>query len=175
MTAADKATEKAKQETAPGAAPANTTSNRGAEGTLDFTTEAPKNEVVHTPEWATGILTAFSEFSESLTEFSESKAELLEVGKAVIQAVADFKEAANDLIDKISSAAGPVIQEAAAQATSTSVYNEYADYVVAEGKEFRAPNDFSIIHKEGENVNHLGRATLIRLLEQGLIIESDED
>jgi len=126
---------------------------QGAGGTSETSQEVAGTLLVaETPEWV---------------------AELLESNKAVIQSVSDFRESANALIEKIISASGP--EEQAMQVAKPAEFNPYADYKVAEGKEFRAPNDFTTVHEEGDNVTHLGASVLTRLLEQGLVTEVDPE
>jgi hypothetical protein len=173
MTAAEKA-EKAKQEAALGAAPAQTG--------LDLEKSQPAAAVVEEPavileaqthEWVAELLESNQAVLESNAQYLESHNSVLESNQAVIEAVAAFKESANELIEQIGSAAAPAIQETAVKIATAPQFNPNADYEVAGGKEFRAPNDFTTIHKEGENVNHLGAEKLKSLLAQGLVVEVD--
>lgn len=50
--------------------------------------------------------------------------------------------------------------------------DEDEDYIVAPGKSFRDPADFTKEYSEGDDVTHLDNAVLNRLLNQGLIEEA---
>jgi hypothetical protein len=155
MTAAEKA-EKAKQEAAQGAAPAQTT-----QAGLDL--QAPSTEVpgtlleAQTPEWVGDVL--------------ESNKAVLESNQAVVDAVAAFKESANELIEQIGSAAAPAIQETAVKIATAPEFNPDAEYVVADGKSFADKHDITKKYNEGDDVTHLGEDRLRSLLELGLIVE----
>ena len=132
---------------------------QGAEGAAETpaTVDEPRGTLLEAkdPEWVAELLASNLATQES--------------NQAVIDAIANFRESANELIEKIGEKADPEVKEAAAQ-VAQSVFNADENYVVAEGKSFRDPKDFTKEYTAGDDVSHLDTSVLERLLNQGLIV-----
>jgi hypothetical protein len=170
MTAAEKA-EKAKQEAAQGAAPAQTGLDLEKPQPAAVVEEPAVILEAQTPEWVAELLESNQAVMESNAQYLESHNSVLESNQAVIDAVAAFKESANELIEQIGSAATPAIQETAEKIAAAPEFNPDADYVVADGKSFADKHDMTKKYNEGDDVTHLGEDRLKSLLELGLIVE----
>ncbi|WP_114937572.1 hypothetical protein [Mucilaginibacter endophyticus] len=116
--------------------------------------DEPKGELLtaETPEWVEQLLA--------------SNQALLESNQSVVNAVAEFKEAAVDFLK--SGGYGHDKQ----QAKKSEPFDKEADYEVAEGKSFRDYKDFTKEYTSGQDVSHLPVEVLERLHANGLITEA---
>lgn len=134
----------------------------GAESAAENkTAEQAKVEVleVKTPEWVQAIL--------------DSNAKLIESNQSVVDAITQFKEASYDFAKELGEG---LRAQLAPSEFNQSVMEKQLDldesYVVAEGKSFRDPKNFTKEYVAGDDVDHLDPEVLTRLLNQGLIEEA---
>ncbi|MEJ2905087.1 hypothetical protein WAE58_21760 [Pedobacter panaciterrae] len=106
-----------------------------------------------------------------LTKIIEAGPVQAESNQAVVDAIGQFKDSSVDfvkeLVGKFSGTASlGEFKQSVQEVTEISLDDSY---IVAEGKSFRDPKDFTKEYVAGDNVDHLDPAVLIRLLNQGLI------
>lgn len=126
----------------------------------------PADAVVETPEWVAQVLESNHTLLVSNQAVIDSNELIIESNQAVIDALTELKDRASRIVGNY---------QAEIQKREVPEYDPEMDYHVADGKEFRAPHDFTTIHREGDNVNHLGAEKLQSLLNQGLVVEIDPE